>query len=135
MARNDTLEVGVAEVVDYLRLTDQFQPALREVMRRKVAVQSARDMGLGVTTDELQKAVDVFRANKGLHKVADTNRWMRANGITLEALEDHVETSILVKKLKEVLEKKVPQRKILAAEAVRAIVREAAFDDFIEGRL
>lgn len=135
MATNDVHEVGVEEVVDYLRLTGQFKPALHEVITRKVAARIASEKGIKVTAKELQKAADAFRVTEGLHKVGDTNRWLKANGITLEALEEHLEANILVSKLKDVIEKDVPQSKVLTSEPVRTVVREAAFHDFIENRM
>ena len=135
MVHKDELEITVAEVVDHMRLTEKFQPAVQEVIRRKVAARAAKEMGIKVTDQELQNVVDAFRVTKGLNKVSATNRWLRAKGITLEALEEHLEANILISKLKDALEKKAPKSQILASETVRAIVRELVFFNFLEDRM
>jgi len=135
MAKNGESGITVEDVVDYLRLTGQFKSALHEVVSRKVAARIATDRGYKVTSSELQKAVDAFRVTEGLHKVSDTSRWLRANGVTLEALEEHLQSSLLVSKLKDALEKGTAKTKVLASEPVRSIVREAVFHDFIQNKL
>ena len=47
MAKKRTeIEVTVAEVVDYLRITGQFTPSLREVVTRKITADAAKKRGI-----------------------------------------------------------------------------------------
>lgn len=132
MAKADQLEITVAEVVNYMRLTGQFQPALREVIRRKIAAKEARDRGIKVADAELQRLADAFRARMRLFTVADTDAWLRNNGLTLNALEEYLETGLLVSKLKDALAKEASKGEILGAEPVKAVVREAAYEQFLQ---
>ena len=131
MARKDDIEIAVAEVVDYLRITGGFAPALREVLGRKVAADAARKSGLKVSAKELQRAADAFRVANGLKKAGDTEAWLKGNGISLDALESFLETSLLIAKLKDALEKKTPKRKYLATPGVRESIREMIYQDWL----
>ena len=124
------LEISVAEVVDYLKIRGEFSPALAAVVRRKVAAEGARAAGLRATTAELQKAADAFRVVNDLHKAADTAQWLAANGLTLEALEDYLETNILISKLKDKLAKSAP-KKITGSAVVQECVRDAAYQQWL----
>lgn len=132
MVETNELEISVAEVVNYMRLTGQFQPALREVIRRKIAANSAKDRGIKVTGAELQRLADAFRARWGYFKVADTDAWLQASGLTLEALEEYLETSLLVSKLKDALAEKASRSEVLRANPVKSVVREVAYEQFLQ---
>ena len=129
------IEVAVAEVVDYLRMTGRFSRALREVVARKVAVAAARKMKLRVTTAQLQKASDTFRMMHNLNKASDTNRWLKANGLTVEALEDYLEANLLINKLKDALEKKTAKSKYLSSPIIKESIREMIYKDWLEKEL
>lgn len=47
----DEIQVGVSEVVDYTRITGGFEEALREVIKRKVTVEAAKQKGFQVSED------------------------------------------------------------------------------------
>jgi len=131
----EEIEVTVAEVVDHLRLTGRFAPALREVVRRKVAREGAKKIGLKVTTRELQKGADAFRLVNRLTSASATNAWLRANGITVEALEDYLETNLLISKLRDKLEKTTSKKKYLASPGVKESVREMIYQEWLAKQL
>ena len=133
--KKNEIEVTVAEVVDYLRITGQFTPVLREVVERKIAVEAARKRGIKVSTSELQKAVDVFRAVNGLSKASDTARWLKASGITVEILEAYIETNILISKLKDALEKKTGKNKYLSTPGIKESIRDMIYQDWLKSQL
>ena len=130
-ATEKEMEVAVAEVVDYLRLTGRFAPALREVIVRKATVDAAKKSRLKVSTKELQKGADTFRAVNGLSKAADTQAWLQASGITVEALEEYLETNLLTSKYKDHLEKKASKTKYLSSKPVKETVREMIYQDWV----
>jgi len=128
------LEVAVSEVVDYLRLTGAFAPALAEVVGRKVTVEAARKAGTKVTAGELQAAADTFRVFTGLHKASDTNRWLADNGLSLDALENHLEENLLIGKFKSALHRKAAKRYVAAPE-VQDSIRQLAYRDWLASAL
>ncbi len=132
MAKNkDEMEISVAEVVDYLRMTGGFAPALQAVVTRKVTEEAARKAGLKVSNAELQRAADAFRVANGLHKASDTEEWLKANGVTLDVFEKFLETSLLVDKFKEGLEKKANTAKYFKAPGIKESLREMAYQDWL----
>ena len=126
------IEISVAEVVDHMKLTGAFAPALTQVVQREYTAEAARKHGIKVTTGELQKAADVFRIDQGLFKASDTEAWLASQGITTEALEDWLETNILVYKFKNHLERKTNLKKHLSSSTVKATVRELAYQDWLK---
>ncbi|MHB9029038.1 MAG: hypothetical protein ACYC9O_09730 [Candidatus Latescibacterota bacterium] len=131
----EEMEVRVAEVVDYLRINGDFTPALREVVSRKMAAAAARKAGIVISDDELQRAADVFRASRNLHKASDTESWMKSVGVTAESFESFLETSLLVSKFKEHLAGQADQQKYLALEAVEDTVRELVYQDWLQQQM
>ena len=129
------LEISVAEVVDYLKITGRFTPALREVVERKITVEAAKKKGFKVTTHKLQKASDAFRAIHGLHKSSDTKKWLKSNGISEEILEEYLETNLLITMFKDQLEKKTSKTKYLSSPAIKESVRQSIYQDWLKKQL
>jgi hypothetical protein len=126
----EEIEVAVAEVVDHMRIKGDFAPALAEVVDRKVTVAAARAEGLEVSDEELQRAANRFRISLDLHRAEDTSRWLAANGLTVEALERHLETEILIRKFKNHLQKNAEE--LLESKEVRSTVRELAYRRWLD---
>jgi hypothetical protein len=127
------IEVAVAEVVDFLKITGQFAPALQQVVERKVVAEAARKDKVRVTTPQLQKAFDTFRHLNGLSKARDTEVWLEASGISLETLEEHLETNLLISKYKDKLYKKVgSNKKYHNSSEVQDTIRELAYQDWLK---
>jgi hypothetical protein len=131
MAGQKGLEISVAEVVDFLRITGRFQPAVREVVERKLTVEAAKKKGLKVTVPELQKAADAFRLAGGLKKASDTEAWLKSMGISVEALEDFLEANLLIGKLMDTLEGQEVPQKYLTSPLVKDAVRGMIYQDWL----
>ena len=131
MAKTNEIEIAVADVVDYMRMTGSFAPALKEVVSRKITVQAARDKGIKVSTGEIQRAADVFRYAQGLPGAKDTENWLKANGITLDAFEEYIETNLLINKFKAQLAKKGSTDKILSSPEIKESVKEMVYQNWL----
>jgi len=129
------IEVTVAEVVDYMRISDKFSPVLREVIVRKVTAEAAKKSGIKVTDTQLQSAADTFRAANGLNKARYSDRWLRCAGISLETLEGFLETNLLISKFKDKLEKKASKNKYLSTQGIKESVREMIYQDWLDSQL
>ena len=129
------LEISVAEVVDYLRITGKFTPAIREVVERKITAEAAKKKGFKVTTQNLQKASDTFRAIHGLHKSSDTKKWLKSNGISEETLEEYLETNLLITMFRDHLEKKTSKTKYLSSPAIKESVRQSIYLDWLKNQM
>jgi hypothetical protein len=133
--KKQELEVAIAEVVDYLRLTGKFAPALRDVVERKIAADAARKSGIKISTKQLQSAADTFRAINGLVKASDTEKWLKENGIAIEALEEYLETNLLINAFKNNLEKKANAAKYIKAPIIKESLRELIYRDWLSTEL
>ena len=129
------IEINVAEVVDYLRITGQFTPALREVVERKFTAEEAKRRGIVVTDEELQQAADGFRFLHDLSKASDTEEWLKSTGTSLETFEQHLETNILMSKLKDELENKADKAPYLSSSEIQESVREMIFQEWLADQL
>jgi hypothetical protein len=130
------IEVAVADVVDFLRITGQFAPTLQQVVERKVVAEAARENGVRVTTPQLQKAFDTFRHLNGLTLARETEAWLKATGISLETLEEHLEANLLISKYKDKLYKNVgSNKKYQTSSEVKETVRELAYQDWLKEAL
>ena len=133
--KKNEIEVSVAEVVDYLKVTEEFIPVLGEVIERKITSEAARKRGIKVTKAELQKAADTFRAVKDLSKASDTARWLKETGITVETLEEYLETNILISKFKDKLEKKTGKVNYLKKPGIKESIRDMIYQDWLKNQL
>jgi len=126
----DEIQVGVAEVVDYTRITGGFEEALKEVVKRKVTVEAAKQKGFQVSDEDLQRAADVFRAVNKLYTMEETEQWLKGKGLTIESLEDYLEANLLIAQFKEDLEKLVDQEKYRNSPVIKESLKELAYQDW-----
>ena len=124
------LEINVSEVVDHLKFTGGFASALGEVVKRKITAEAAKKQGIRVSAKELQKAADVFRIDQGLYKATETEKWLKSNGLSVQSLEEYLETSLLTSKFKHALEAKANVKKYLSSTTVKDNVREMVYQDW-----
>jgi hypothetical protein len=135
MEKIDNFEVSMAEVVDYLKITGQFTPALRAVVERKVTADAARSKGMKITTSQLQKAADTFRAAYGLNKATDTESWLLSIGVSAETFEEYLETNLLVNRFKEELGKKANKTKYISSPGIKESMKEFIYQDWLSAQL
>ena len=132
--KKETINVTVAEVVDYLRIKGEFANALQEVVASKITAEAARREGLKVSEKELQSAADEFRVAKGLHRASDTEQWFRSIGISIDIYEEYLKTNLLVEKYKDKLEKKSDKEKYLSSPEIKQEIRNRIHQDWLADR-
>ena len=132
MKSDDEVEISIAEVVDYLRINNTFSEALEEVVRRKLAVLAAAQLGLAPTDGELLEAAGIFRASRGNFSPEDMERWMQDNGITPEVFESYLKTSIMVSKFKDYLEQKAAKTTFFSDDIITERLRDLIFSRWFE---
>lgn len=72
---------------------------LRRAVRDYIVAQAVAREGVVVTPIELQTAADAFRRHNGLHKAADTDKWLKDNDLTLDDLETRLHQTLAEEKL------------------------------------
>lgn len=68
-------------------------------MAYKIIKAKAEEIGLEVSTTELQQAADEFRLAKNLIDVRDTKKWLQKHSLSLDDFENLVYFDLLAKKL------------------------------------
>ena len=76
---------------------------------------------MDVSLEELQRAVDVFRILNNLNNPLDMEKWLKDKKLTLEILEDYLETNLIISKFKETLENKVVYENYLSSFAINSL--------------
>ena len=128
-AKRNSIEVSPEDVQNYLRMKGQYGIYEQEVRERKMVSEAARKAGVKVSSGELQKAADGYRALMDLTKASATQNWLRKTGLSLDAFEEYLETNVLKSKFMDKLEKS--STKYQKAKAVRQVAREMAFRDWL----
>lgn len=119
------------EFIDFLRFRDEYLTLFKEFVIRKITAKEARKQGITVNDSELQKLFDNWRKDKNLHKMKDTEVWLSRNGISLDKLEEYLETNLYISKYKDKLEKDNAYL-IMKDPDLLNFAREKAFNKWIE---
>jgi len=135
VAKKREVVITMNEVVDYSRLMGTLMPALRGVVERKFTADAAKRRGVKIADQELQRGADTFRHANGLGSAKATEEWMTRQGISLGVFEEFVETSLLVSRFKDQLERRTDRAKYLSHPQVRELVRELIYRDWLARNL
>jgi hypothetical protein len=92
---------GVRLLLKKLHVKGRLAPLIREALADQVVQAQAREAGLGVTTEELQKAADSFRRRHGLHTAAATQAWLTERGLSVDDFESGLEEDLLAAKVRQ----------------------------------
>ncbi len=73
-------------LLDELRLSGGYPPALQAALLRALLLEDARRQGLTLSAEALQAAADAFRQERALHSGADVDRWSAEQQLDRSAL-------------------------------------------------
>ncbi len=99
IARIDNEVIGIEDFVRTLKLTGQFFSLAEQMVRDKLAVHAARKQGIVPSPDEVQERADQFRRVLGLHRAADTNKYLDSLGVTLDEFEAFITEGLCQEKI------------------------------------
>jgi hypothetical protein len=97
----DGAAIEVADFIRVLKLTGQYEGLIEQLVRDRLTVQAARKAGLRVSEAEIQERADQFRRVRGLHRAADTNKYLDAMRVTLDEFEAFIIDSLYQEKMME----------------------------------
>jgi peptidylprolyl isomerase len=101
IVRIDDEVIDTAEFVKILKLTGQFEPLVEQLVRDRLAVRAAKRQGIRISPEEIQERADQLRRVKGLHRAADTNRYLDALGVSLDEFESFITDALYQEKMLE----------------------------------
>ena len=87
LVKIDDSAISVAEFLQTLKLTGQFEGLIEQLVRDRLTVQAAKKQGLRVSEEEIQERADQFRRVRGLHRASDTNKYLDALHVGLDEFE------------------------------------------------
>lgn len=76
---------------------------IEQIITRKVITSVAKESGIKVETEELQKAADLFRLMNKLTNAEETWAWLEKYSLSLDDFEEMVNNGVLVGKLSQQL--------------------------------
>lgn len=91
--------IGTEEFIRSLKLSGQFESLVDQMVRDRLAVRAAKKQRIALSEAEIQERADQFRRIRGLHRAADTNRYLDARGVTLDDFEAFVTDSLYLEKV------------------------------------
>jgi len=95
----DGAAIDVADFIRVLKLTGQYESLIEQVVRDRLTVQAAKKMGLRISEEDIQERADQFRRVRGLHRAADTNKYLDAMRVTLDEFEAFIVDSLYQEKM------------------------------------
>jgi peptidylprolyl isomerase len=101
IVRIDDEVIGIEQVVRIWKLTGQFESLVEQFVRDRLTVRAARKHGLRIAPEEIQERADRYRRIKGLHRAADTNRYLDRLGVSLDEFEAFVADDLYQEKMME----------------------------------
>ena len=131
MANTEEIKLNVSDVVNFMRISGAFSSALKEVTRRKIAVDEAKSRGLSVSDEDLQKSADLFRQIQNLPTAEATDGWLAGRGLTLDVLENYLEENALIFELKRQLVAAYDKESYFSNLQRRNALMETAYEEFI----
>jgi peptidylprolyl isomerase len=97
----DGAAIDVADFIRVLKLTGQYEGLIEQLVRDRLTVQAAKKMGLRVPEAEIQERADQFRRVRGLHRAADTNKYLDAMRVSMDEFEAFIIDSLYQEKMME----------------------------------
>jgi parvulin-like peptidyl-prolyl isomerase len=99
LVKIDGEEVQLDEFIRVLKLTGQFQELLEQFVRDRLAARGAKRAGIRVSEAETQERADQYRRVRGLHRAADTNKFLDALRVSMEEFEAFITDSLYQEKM------------------------------------
>ncbi|MFN6518648.1 MAG: peptidylprolyl isomerase [Nostoc sp. CreGUA01] len=94
-----TITITNKDILQQVKLSCQIPEIVEEIVSRNFIVSAAKEAGIKVETEELQKAADLLRLMNGLTSADNTWKWLDKYGLSLDDFEEMVYYSSLIAKL------------------------------------
>lgn len=127
-------EVEFHKVIKYLKFTGEFSKAIAEVSARNCGCDAAKEAGMEVSDEELQKVSDSFRVLNELTKADDFHEWLGQVALSMDDYEEHLLNNLLIGKFKDKLQDEAGNE-VLSSADVQDVIRETAYITWISRKL
>lgn len=125
------LVITPQNLIQQLKLSGEIAKLVDDFINQKIIQETAVELGIKNSVNELQSAVDEFRLMNKLHNAQDTWEWLSQQSLSLEDLEAIVNQNLIVMKLgKHLFENKIQEHFIEdKLDYTGVILYEVVLDD------
>ena len=99
LVKIDDDAISVAEFLQTLKLSGQFEGLIEQLVRDRLTVHAAKKQAIRVSEEEIQERADQFRRVRGLHRASDTNKYLDALHVGLDEFESFLTDSLYQEKM------------------------------------
>jgi parvulin-like peptidyl-prolyl isomerase len=90
LIRIDDEVISSDSFVNLLKLSGRFDSLIDDIVKEKLAVHSAKKLGIKVAPDEIQERADQWRRVNGLHRAVEMNRYLEGMHVSVDEYEKYI---------------------------------------------
>lgn len=94
LVKVDGQAITADDFIRTLKLNGQYDALIEQIVRDRITAQTARKAGIQVTEQDIQERANQFRRARGLHRAADTNKYLDALHVSLDEFEAFLADSL-----------------------------------------
>jgi parvulin-like peptidyl-prolyl isomerase len=93
------INIDERAIINQVKLSGKIPETVEGIMTRQVIDVAVKELGIEVTTEELQQGADQFRLINQLHSSEDTYKWLEKHQISLDEFENTIQFNLVCFKL------------------------------------
>ena len=94
-----SITITAEDILKHIKLSLKTSELTEEIITRKIILDAAKEAGITVEVEELQKAADTMRFVNKLHSAQDTFAWLEKSCLSIDDFEEAVYISVVAQKL------------------------------------
>ncbi|MBW4619999.1 MAG: peptidylprolyl isomerase [Cyanosarcina radialis HA8281-LM2] len=96
---SEILTVDRSAIVEQIKLSGKIPEIVEGILARQAIAEAAAEIGIEITTEELQEGADRFRLAHNLHSSEETYKWLERHGVSLDDFENMIQSNLTYLKL------------------------------------
>lgn len=91
--------IAEQDILHHIKLSNRLPSIIDEVVRLKIIKSNATELGIEISTEELQKTADYLRIAQKLTSSDETWKWLHHHGMSLDDFEESIYNLVVTTKL------------------------------------
>jgi parvulin-like peptidyl-prolyl isomerase len=96
---SEILTIDRVAIVEQVKLSGKIPEIVEGILARQAIAEAATEIGIEITTEELQEGADRFRLARSLHSSEETYKWLDKHGVSLDDFENTIQYNLTYLKL------------------------------------
>jgi parvulin-like peptidyl-prolyl isomerase len=96
---SEILTIDRVAIVEQVKLSGKIPEIVEGILARQAIAEAATEIGIEITTEELQQGADRFRLAHSLHSSEETYNWLDKYGVSLDDFENTIQYNLTYLKL------------------------------------